>query len=50
LLQVEIVSTSHSRVEAIYECCPEAYPNLTFNIAFKLKGIFYHDKLNTPGA
>ncbi len=47
LFQIEIVSTSHNRTEALYQCCPEKYPNLALTVVFKQKAIFHHDKLLT---
>ncbi len=46
-LQIEIVSTSYNRTEALYPCCPEKYPNLALTVVFKQKAIFHHDKLLT---
>ena len=41
---MEIISTSAERKSTKYECCPDNYPSLTFNIIFKQKSVFSHDK------
>jgi hypothetical protein len=46
--QIEIISTSVTRKEAIYPCCmDETYPSLALNIVFKQKSSFYHGRLHT---
>ena len=42
-VQVEIISTSSVRKSTKYECCPDNYPSLTFNIIFKQKSVFSKD-------
>lgn len=46
--QIEISSTGVERTEDVYPCCPEKYPSLKLSIAFKQKGVFYHEKLHKP--
>ena len=45
--QIEIVSTSYNRTEAVYPCCTEKYPNIALTVVFKQKAIFHHEKLLT---
>ena len=41
--QIKIVSTSYQRNSVKYDCCPENYPNLKFNIVFKQESVYMKD-------
>jgi hypothetical protein len=43
VFQIELISASFVRNSVKYDCCPENYPNLTFNVVFKQKAIFTKD-------
>ena len=49
LLQIEIESTSVTRVPAEYDCCPgQIYPRLDFNFKFKYVARMDGMKMLTP--
>ena len=47
--QIEIVSTSYSRDEKVYSCCPdEIYPSMTMSVTFKILKQFQDKHLQFP--
>lgn len=44
----DVMSVPASRNEVVYPCCPEIYPDITFNITIRRKTLFYTVNLIIP--